>query len=180
MSRLKGLVRGTFKGIKVLERGTSPRVVRAEVVGSGGVSQVTGPELRRRFGLWDTWATFTYISSHAKKKAPAPGDNGAVTPDPADTQNGAVAPPAAAADNTGGQAAFAARAARRAPSVLSGSIDRAAAGRRVRIQRRGGAGWRTVRTVRTRAGGRYAATLPGPGVYRVAWGDLTGPTVDVR
>jgi stage II sporulation protein D len=179
-ARLKGLVRGSFRGIKVLERGTSPRIVRAEVVGSAGVSQVTGPELRRRFGLYDTWATFTYISSKAKKKQPAAGDNGAATPDPADTQNGAVAPPAAAADHTGGQAAFAARAARRAPSVLSGTIDRAAAGRRVRVQRRDGAAWRTVRTVRTRAGGRYAATLPGPGAYRIVWGDLTGPTVDVR
>jgi stage II sporulation protein D len=175
-TRLKGLVRGTFKGIKVLERGASPRIVRAEVVGSNGVAQVTGPELRRRFGLWDTWATFTYISSNAKKKKPA----ATTEPDPADTQNGAVAPPAASADHTGGQAAFAARAARRAASVLSGSIDRAGSGRRVRIERRDGAAWRTVGTVRTRAGGRYAATLPGPGAYRVAWGDLAGPTVDVR
>jgi stage II sporulation protein D len=175
-SRLKGLVRGSFKGIKVLQRGTSPRVVQAEVVGSNGVSQVTGPELRRRFGLYDTWATFTYISSDAKKKPPA-------TTDPsggADTQNGATPPPAGSVDTTGGQAASAARAARRAPSVLQGTIDRAAAGRRVRVQRRDGSSWRTVRTTRTLRGGRYAASVPGPGAYRVLWGDVAGPTVDVR
>jgi stage II sporulation protein D len=168
--KLKGLVRGSFKGIKVLERGTSPRVVRAEVVGSNGVAQVTGPELRRRFGLYDTWATFTYISSEAKKKQPAPTDDGS------GTQNGATPPP----DTTGGQAASAARAAQKAPSVLRGTIDRAAAGRRVRVQRREGGRWRTVRTTLTRGGGSYSATLPGSGAYRVLWGDVAGPTVDVR
>ena len=37
--------------------------------GTGGVTQVTGPQLRTRFGLFDTWASFTYISSNAKKKS---------------------------------------------------------------------------------------------------------------
>src|SRR4051812_102791 len=60
-SKLKGLVRGRFRGITVLQRGTSPRIVRAEVDGTNGVTAVTGPELRRRFGLFDTWASFTYI-----------------------------------------------------------------------------------------------------------------------
>src|SRR4051794_3168216 len=177
-SRLRGLVRGSFKGIKVLERGTSPRIVRAEVVGSAGVTQTTGPELRRRFGLYDTWATFTYISSNAKKKTKvaAPSDT-----DPAggDTQNGATTPPGGV-DTTGGQAARAARLAAVGRPVLDGAIDRAAAGRRVHIQRRDAGRWRTVGTTRVRHGGRYAASLPGPGAYRVLWGDIAGPTVNVR
>ena len=61
-AKLKGLVRGSFRGITVLERGASPRIVRAEVNGTNGVTQVTGPQLRARLGLFDTWASFTYIS----------------------------------------------------------------------------------------------------------------------
>src|SRR3954471_11622808 len=79
-AKLKGLVRGSFRGITVLQRGVSPRIVRAEIAGTHGVTQVTGPQLRARFGLFDTWATFTYISADAKKKAPgddpAPGTGG--------------------------------------------------------------------------------------------------------
>jgi SpoIID/LytB domain protein len=37
---------GRFKRIKVLQRGVSPRVVRAQVVGTSGVTNVTGPQLR--------------------------------------------------------------------------------------------------------------------------------------
>jgi stage II sporulation protein D len=68
-AKLKGLVRGSFRGITVLERGASPRIVRAEVNGTNGVTPVTGPQLRARFGLYDTWASFTYISSDAKQPA---------------------------------------------------------------------------------------------------------------
>ncbi len=61
--RLGGLVRGTFRGIEVLQRGVSPRIVRAEVVGSRGRTAVTGAQLRARLGLLDTWAYFTTIST---------------------------------------------------------------------------------------------------------------------
>jgi stage II sporulation protein D len=170
--KLRGLVRGQFRGIKVLEHGVSPRIVRAEIAGTNGATQVTGPQLRRRLGLYDTWATFTYISSKPEKKKPAPPaddepgaptENGAATPDPA---------------TSGGQAAAA--AARVRPAVLAGVVDRARAGRRLRVQRRDGGAWRTVGTTRARSGGRYHATLPGPGVYRIAWGDIAGPAVNVR
>ncbi|MCW2985534.1 MAG: SpoIID/LytB protein, partial [Conexibacter sp.] len=36
-AKLKGLVRGSFRGITVLQRGSSPRIVRAEVDGTNGV-----------------------------------------------------------------------------------------------------------------------------------------------
>ncbi|QEC46641.1 SpoIID/LytB domain-containing protein [Baekduia soli] len=176
--RLHGLVRGSFRGIKVLERGTSPRIVRAEVVGSNGVTEVTGPQLRQRFGLYDTWATFTYISSKVKKPATpkAPKDPKAPAVPGAPIDNGA-ATAGTPVDTTGGQAAS---IARRRPSELTGSIDRARRGRRVRIERRDGATWRTVATTRVRTGGRYRAPLPGPGEYRVAFGDIAGPSVNVR
>jgi stage II sporulation protein D len=49
---------GRFKRVKVLDRGVSPRVVRARVVGSAGSVVLTGPQIRARLGLRDTWLTF--------------------------------------------------------------------------------------------------------------------------
>ena len=101
--RLGGLVKGRFRRIKVIKRGESPRVVRAQVVGSRGTTTTTGPELRRRLRLDDTWASFTVISSKAKK---APKD--APAPKPADPElggdpgSGGVAPTARAAGLFGG------------------------------------------------------------------------------
>jgi stage II sporulation protein D len=179
-AKLKGLVRGKFRGITVLERGVSPRIVRAEIDGTNGVTQVTGPQLRARLGLFDTWATFTYISSNADKhpKAKQPsGDDG--TPPAGDDGTGGSTSPAAApaTDTTGGQAAAIARLAL---PKLSGTIRPARRGRRLAVQRRDGRTWRTVATTRVGRAGRYRATLPGPGTYRVALGDVTGPAVDVR
>jgi stage II sporulation protein D len=157
--KLGSLVRGTFRGITVLERGESPRIVRAEVNGSGGVTPVTGPQLRARLGLDDTWATFTFVSSNVKKPKPDP-----VT------------------DQTGGQAARAAHAATTTKPVLTGRVDRAPRGAVLRVQRRDVAGrWVTIRRTHAGRGGAYRAGLPGgPGTYRVDWGDVSGPAVDVR
>jgi stage II sporulation protein D len=114
-AKLKGLVRGSFRGITVLQRGASPRIVRAEIDGTNGVTQVTGPQLRTRLGLFDTWASFTYISPGAKKKSSDDdgGGDGASTTAPATTaapgattsptSGGATPPPAG--DATGGQVA---------------------------------------------------------------------------
>jgi stage II sporulation protein D len=116
-TKLKGLVRGSFRGITVLERGASPRIVRAEVDGTNGVTQVTGPQLRTRLGLFDTWASFTYISG-SKKQSSDDGGGGPGTRSPSTTApGGTTAPgattspisggsaPPAAADATGGQVA---------------------------------------------------------------------------
>jgi SpoIID/LytB domain protein len=48
---------GRFRRLKVLERGVSPRVVRARVVGTRGSREVTGPQVRSALGLRDTWFT---------------------------------------------------------------------------------------------------------------------------
>jgi stage II sporulation protein D len=184
-SKLKGLVRGSFRGITVLERGSSPRIVRAEVAGTAGVTQVTGPELRSRFGLFDTWASFTYISANARQKSSDDdaGDDSTTAPAsatvPASTtspSSGGVTPPIT--DTTGGQAASIARVA--PSSVLTGTIRPAQRGRRLAVQVRTGKAWHTVGHTRVRRGGTYRATLPGPGAYRVLLGDIAGPTVRVR
>ena len=57
-ARLQGLVKGSFRGIEVLERGVSPRIVAAQVLGSRGATTVSGPELDGRLGLDSAWAYF--------------------------------------------------------------------------------------------------------------------------
>jgi stage II sporulation protein D len=54
---------GRFRRIDVLERGVSPRIVRARVYGSSGSRIITGPALRARLDLYDTWARFTTVST---------------------------------------------------------------------------------------------------------------------
>jgi stage II sporulation protein D len=56
--RLGDLVKGRLRGIEVIKRGASPRVVHAIVASTGGKARATGPQLRARLGLFDTWATF--------------------------------------------------------------------------------------------------------------------------
>ena len=59
--RLRGLVKGRFRGIRVIRRGRSPRVVVAEIVGTRGITAVTGATLRARLDLPDTWAYFAVV-----------------------------------------------------------------------------------------------------------------------
>ena len=56
---LAGLYRGSFRGIEVLGRGVSPRILSARVLGSRGATVVDGPELAGRLGLSSTWAYFS-------------------------------------------------------------------------------------------------------------------------
>jgi len=68
--RLHGLVRGSFKGIEVLRRGFSPRILTANVLGSAGRTAVSGPELAARLGLYSTWAYFSARSGQSVKAMP--------------------------------------------------------------------------------------------------------------
>jgi stage II sporulation protein D len=62
-AKLGSWVKGRFRGIKVLKRGVSPRVVKARVVGSKGSTIVTGPQIRSRLGLRDTWFHLRRVST---------------------------------------------------------------------------------------------------------------------
>jgi stage II sporulation protein D len=64
-ARLGPLVKGNFEGITVTRRGVSPRVVTATVNGSGGTTEVTGPQLQGIFGLLSTHMSFSTISTIA-------------------------------------------------------------------------------------------------------------------
>jgi stage II sporulation protein D len=72
--RLGTLVQGRLRGIRVTQRGVSPRVVSAEVLGTRGVTRVTGPQLQRVFGLMSTYMRFTTISAARVRRKPAARD----------------------------------------------------------------------------------------------------------
>jgi stage II sporulation protein D len=70
-SRLGGLVKGSFRGVRVVKRGVSPRVVLADVVGSKGKLRVSGATLRARLDLPDTWVSFPSFGSKREKAVAA-------------------------------------------------------------------------------------------------------------
>jgi SpoIID/LytB domain protein len=83
---LHGLVRGNFRGIEVLKRGSSPRIVSAAVLGSKGARTITGQELAARLGLYDTWAYFSVGGPHGVRSEPdRSGAPAAATPPPPTT-----------------------------------------------------------------------------------------------
>jgi stage II sporulation protein D len=59
-------VPGQFRRVKVLERGVSPRVVKARVIGTKGSRVMSGPAIRTKLGLRDSWFTFVRVSSSAR------------------------------------------------------------------------------------------------------------------
>lgn len=106
-ARLSGLVRGSFRGIEVLRRGYSPRILAAYVLGSGGRTEVSGPELAGRLGLNDTWAYFSVrtargvqrepdVSHHAVPAPEAPAPESPAPTEPASPPSAPPGPPAPA------------------------------------------------------------------------------------
>jgi stage II sporulation protein D len=146
--KLGGLVKGRFKGIKVVRRGDSPRIVRARVVGSRGSTTTDGATLRARLGLFDTWAYFTSISSSKAKSDPSGGATG---PGRSFTQ--------------------------RRVGAIRGTVIGPPRGTAVTVQRRAKSGWRTVGTTRLGRGGAYRWDAPARGTYRVAVSGAYGPAV---
>jgi stage II sporulation protein D len=158
--KLHGLVRGRFRGVQVLRRGSSPRVVEADVVGSAGTTRVTGATLRARFGLFDSWAYFTSIAS---RKVPAPAPPG---PEPD------------ANDKTGGTGPVIARV--RAIAGLGGTVMPARRGTEVAVERRFLGRWVPAGSATVGRGGRYRARVTAPGLYRVRFRGDAGPAVRIR
>ncbi len=100
-SRLSGLVDGAFEGIEVLQRGSSPRIVSADVLGSKGRTLVSGPELAERLGLYSTWEYFSVKSAKGTQAEPdlsgpsAPAPTPVTPPAPVGGSGGASATPVA-------------------------------------------------------------------------------------
>jgi stage II sporulation protein D len=126
-ARLRSLVRGGFRGIEVLRRGFSPRILAANIIGSRGRTLVSGGELAARLGMYDTWAYFSVRHGLAISAEPdrsgrlpsvsfaaptpaVPGSGAAVTPRTGAqggvrAEGGAASSPAASAARGGGTAA---------------------------------------------------------------------------
>ncbi len=63
-SALTGLVQGQLIGIVAHHDGRSPRVVTADVVGTGGTTTVSGAQLQSLLGLLSTNASFTTVTTN--------------------------------------------------------------------------------------------------------------------
>ncbi len=164
--RLGSLVKGSLRRIRVLRRGRSPRVVAAQVVGTGGRTSVSGPELRRRLGLYDTWARFTVITANVTR-----GDGNA--------PKAPAAPPLPAAPTGGVTPSARAAALSDVAGTLRGYVSPGVPGSWVSIQRWSGTRWITRFDAPVGTGGRYAARLRTAGLYRARYAGEAGPPVRV-
>jgi stage II sporulation protein D len=59
--KLSGYLKGKLKQVTIVKRGVSPRIIEAKLVGTGGVSTVTGEQLEVALGGYDTWMTFEKV-----------------------------------------------------------------------------------------------------------------------
>ena len=173
-AKLGNFVKGKLKTVKVTKRGVSPRVVDAQVIGTRGTVDVTGPQLRSRLGLYDSWVYFVNVKS---------GQGGAST-DPATPGNGTQPQLTDGGGTTAGWTAVAASWLREfLPAqprrlILEGSIS--SAPKKLTLQKRISGKWKTVGYGTTDRLGRYSLLLKTRGVYRVLGGGAVGPAVRIR
>jgi stage II sporulation protein D len=133
-ARLRGLVRGAFRGIEVLRRGYSPRILEADVLGSAGNTQVGGPELASRLGLYDDWDYFSVRTARGVTAEPDVSHYSAAPPSPESAPVAGVPPPGtstaqtmtaggSASPSTGAPAAGAAAARKRSAKAAPASDE---------------------------------------------------------
>jgi stage II sporulation protein D len=165
-AKLGGFVKGKFRSIKVTKRGVSPRIVDAQVIGSRGTTNVTGPQLRTRLGLFDTWAYFVNIKSGQSHPPPAPtqtSDGGQVTD---------------GGGTTAQASSWLRRMVPRRQLVVSGSVSPRP--KKITLQQRRRSGWKTLGYGAADVHGRYALIVAKAGTYRVLADGGVGPAVRIR
>ena len=160
-AKLSGLVKGSFRGIKVIKRGASPRVVAAQVV---GIARAHPRQRRhparplrplRHVGV-------LHVDLHQE---------GASRPKKAPVE---TPPQPAAGEGTGGVTPSSRMTRFRAIGSVAGTVIPAHDGEGVEIQVRRAGSWHTVVTARVRDGA-YRAAVTQPGVYRARFRGETGP-----
>jgi stage II sporulation protein D len=164
-AKLRGWVKGKLREVKVTQRGVSPRIVQAEIVGSKGSTLVTGPQIRNRLSLPDTWAYFVMIKSGQ----------------PQQQQTAATDPTAGGITDGGGTTATASwlrRIVAPRQLIVSGSVSPRP--KKITLQQLEGQTWKTIGLGRTDARGRYALLVQTTGAYRVLANGAVGPVVRVR
>ena len=153
-AKLRGYVKGGFRGVKVRRRGMSPRVVDAVVVGTKGRTPIKGATLRTKLGLWDTWAYYSRVRTSAAGTARSPR-----------------------------VARLVHRHRLRIDTrrlIITGSFSPRPARSLVKVQRRNGNRWVTVRTARLDGRGAFRAEVRRQGIYRAVAQGVDGPSVRVR
>lgn len=151
--KLGGLVKGSLRGIRAVRRGSSPRIVTAEIVGSRGRTRVSGATLRSKLGLYDTWAYFTSFAVREER----PSDELQ-----ADARTSSP------------------RMVRRRPIAdLTGHVMPARRGDLVVVQRKRGSRWTAVGSATIRRGGRFRFGATSAGLYRISYGADVGAPVRV-
>lgn len=123
-ARLRGLVKGSFRGIEVLARGVSPRIVEAAVLGTRGTTGVSGPELAARLGLDSAWAYFSVKSGASVRREPdVSGQTGFTPPTPEGPPTTQPAPAPAPGAQGGTQAPATVAAAATASASATGGVQ---------------------------------------------------------
>ncbi len=173
-AKLGELVAGSLKGIKILEHGVSPRIVKAAVIGTKGTSDVTGAELQQLFGTMSTYMAFTTIT--AKGTVSSSGGATSATPYTAPSSTGSGSGGSSSGGSGVGAVARVARAARategqqlaRVPWLeVTGTIYPAGAAAGWSSQQRVGRRWMRIASGRRQHGGSYAIRRTGrPARYR--------------
>ena len=189
-AKLGKLVEGALEGIRVLQRGISPRIVKAQVVGTKGSVTVSGAQLRKALGAPSTWMSFTTVSTHGVRTSTTPSAT-TTTPTAPGTGTGTTPTTTTGPSGGGGLGGAVERAAaaldrvfsalRLPPSryAVAGTVFPATRGARVTIQFDPGAGWVSVASGRVTGNGRYSVPVSDAGNYRVLYDGTTGPAITV-
>jgi stage II sporulation protein D len=62
-AKLGAYLKGRLKQVVIAKRGVSPRIIEAKLIGTGGVSTVSGEQLEVALGGYDTWMSFEKVVS---------------------------------------------------------------------------------------------------------------------
>jgi stage II sporulation protein D len=184
-SKLGKLVDGSLEGINVVKRGVSPRVIQAQVVGSGGSTTVSGAALQSDLGTPSTWMSFTTVSAQGIKTTstvtPPATTTAASTPvltNPSAISTATTATPAP--PPSGGVALVRGHLLAGPSYAVTGTIFPAAPGATVTAQCEVGHHWKTVGSGAQDADGGYSIAVAAAGIYRVLYSGIVGPSVRVR
>jgi SpoIID/LytB domain protein len=71
-TKLRKLIHGSLKGIKILRHGVSPRIMQAKIVGTKGATTATGAQLQADLGTPSTWMSFTTVTAKGVQTSGSP------------------------------------------------------------------------------------------------------------
>ncbi len=200
--RLRGLYQGTFEGVNVVQTGVSPRVVQAQVVGTGGFSTISGTRLQQLFGTLSTDMQFATLTEQGEQSptevqastAPPPSTPPAATTTttttttptapptttPSTTTTATTTTPTTTTPATTGGLGLA-NAANVSSSYYSvqGTVYPAQPGATVVAQLNQAGVWTSVSQAQVTASGSFVIPVATPGTYRVLLGSINGPNITV-